>query len=163
MRPRVTILGIGNVLMGDDGVGPHLVRRLETFRLLPPDVELVDAGTPGNDLSLYMEGRDLLVVLDAVRAEGKPGEVRIFTGEEVRASLPAPLLSPHEPGLREALLKLDFAGGAPRKVVLFGVIPEAVETGAGLTPTVRRALQDIEAELFRLLDRLGVTAPKEGA
>ncbi len=113
MTPRITILGLGNVLMGDDGVGPHVVRFLESSFAFPRDVELVDAGTPGHELSLYMEGRELLVVIDAVRAAGPPGAVRTFSGDEIRALGGTFALSPLEPGLRDALLKLDFAGGAP--------------------------------------------------
>ncbi|MGW8286162.1 MAG: hydrogenase maturation protease [Candidatus Deferrimicrobiaceae bacterium] len=154
---EIAILGLGNVLMGDDAFGPSLVKYLEAHYVFPKEVELIDAGTPGHDLPLYMEGWQTLIVVDAVKAAGAVGEVRSFRGEEVLDRSPTPVVSPHEPGLAEALQKLRFAGGLPGEVLVIGVIPLQTGTGMGLSLPVKNALPGAGAEVLRVLGRLGVT------
>mgnify|MGYP006270655143 FL=1 len=154
----VCVLGIGNVLMRDDAFGPYVVRVLEVSYAFPDIVSLVDAGTPGHDMALYMEGRDALIVVDAVNAAGPPGERRTYTEEEILRVPPSPAMSPHEPGLKEALLRLRFSGVAPREVVLVGVIPKEIDTGAGLTAPVRGAVPLAVGEILAHLRRLGIVA-----
>jgi hydrogenase maturation protease len=156
----VTVLGLGNVLMGDDAFGPYLIKVLEARYEFPPSVELIDAGTPGHELSVYMEGRTGLIVADAVNAEGKPGELRLFRGEQVMNRSPALVVSPHEPGLRDALLKLDFCGRGPETVLLVGVIPERIELGGGLSETVRRSIPEAESAVLDALETFGIS-PRE--
>jgi hydrogenase maturation protease len=153
----ITILGIGNVLMGDDACGPYLIKLLEAHYEFPEEVELIDAGTPGPDLALYMEGRRAVIVVDAVKAGGVAGEVRAYRGEEILNRRPSPVLNPHEPGLAEALLKLRFAGGVPDEVHVIGVIPERIDTGRGLSTSMKNALPRAEAEVLRALGRLNVS------
>ena len=159
---RVCVLGLGNVLMGDDGVGPHLLKLLEAGFAFPDSVQLLDAGTPGLDLTPFLAESDVVIVVDAVRAAGAPGEVRVFDEQRVLERSPALVLGPHDPGLREALLTARLAGVAPKRLVVVGVIPERVETGTHLSQAVRSALP---AALERLLAELrcaGVDAkPRE--
>jgi hydrogenase maturation protease len=155
MAPRLLVLGIGNVLTGDDAVGPHVVELLDAGWELPPDVAVVEAGTPGLDLTVFLHGVEAVLVVDAVRAQGAaPGEIRRYQREALLARPPVPALSPHEPGLREALLTMEFGGGGPREVRLLGVVPAQVETGAGLSEAVRaavpRLLEAVLAELASL-------------
>jgi hydrogenase maturation protease len=75
---RVSIIGVGNVLAGDDAVGPHVVRVLEASYELPEGVEVIDAGTPGYDLTPLLAGLDAVVLVDAVRAKGPAGAVHAF-------------------------------------------------------------------------------------
>lgn len=152
----VAVVGLGNVLMGDDAFGPWVIASLEANYRFPDGVDLVDAGTPGHELSVYLEGRELLVVVDAVRAAGEPGELRIFRGEEIVATPPMLVTGPHEPGLREALLRLTFQGRAPREVVLVGVVPSTVELGTGLSSPVLAAVPGAEKLILGLLSGHGV-------
>ena len=80
---NVAIVGLGNVLMGDDAFGPYVVASLQAHYDFPEGVELIDAGTPGHELSVYLDGRDVLIVVDAVQAAGSPGDLRSYTGDEV--------------------------------------------------------------------------------
>ncbi len=153
----VVILGLGNVLMGDDACGPYLIKLLEAHYEFPEEVELIDAGTPGPDLALYVEGCRVLIVIDAVKAEGMAGEVRAYRGEEILNRSPSPVLNPHEPGLAEALLKLRFTGGVPDDVHVIGIIPERMDTGEGLSTSMKNALPEAEAEVLRALGRLNVS------
>jgi len=151
---RVLVVGIGNVLNGDDGLGPYAVRLLEAAWELPSGVEVLDAGTPGADLVSLLDGFAAAVVVDAVTARGAPGETRRYDRAEILRGAPRLALSPHEPGVREALLTLDFQGGGPEDVTLWGVVSESVEPGTSLSPSVRAALpallEGVRAELRRL-------------
>ncbi len=159
---RICILGIGNVLMRDDGVGPHVVRTLEARWSFPDDVSVVDAGTPGLDLTMFIQGLDALVVVDAVRAAGAPGELRIYDKRALLEKAPGIVMSPHDPGLRDALQRVEFLGGSPGSAVLVGIIPASVSTGVGLSDPVRAALPRVESEVLRQLAALGVKpAPRD--
>ncbi len=155
---RVVVVGMGNVLMGDDGLGPHAVRLLEARYLFPPEVSVLDVGTPGLDLVPYVADTEALVVVDTVRATGAPGEVRLYRRDQILRHPPQPRVSPHDPGLKETLLSLEFAERGPREVLLVGVIPEGTAQGAPMSDTVRRALPAVMAAVLAELARLGCPA-----
>lgn len=156
---KVLVLGIGSVLMGDDAVGPTVARRLDAAWEMADGVLLLDAGTPGPELAHQLGGYDALVVIDAIRASDPPGSVRLYRRAQILAAPPATWrLSPHDPGLREALLSADFAGDGPPQALLVGVVPERVELGTELTATVAAALPAAEAAVLGELARLGVPA-----
>ncbi len=158
MAPRIVVLGIGNVLMGDDAVGPHAVKLLEAGWEFPPEVAVVEAGTPGLDLTVFLHGVEAAVVVDAVRARGaEPGEIRRYGREALLAKSPVLAMSPHEPGLREALLTMELTGEGPREVRLLGVVPARVETGAGLSEAVRAAMPGLMEAVVAELASLGAS------
>jgi hydrogenase maturation protease len=154
---RIGLIGIGNVLMGDDAFGPYLVKLIEA-RYEVPGVELLELGTPGADLAMHLEGFDTVLVVDTVKVRGEPGELRLFDKPQLLAKKPILPASPHEPGLREALFALEFSGGGPREVRLVGVIPAAVEMEVGLSPPVSASVPAAVEELLRQLAALGVVA-----
>jgi hydrogenase maturation protease len=153
---KVAIIGIGNVLTGDDAVGPHVVRVLEARYDLPDTVQVIDAGTPGYDLTAFLVGLDAALLVDSVKAKGAPGELRVYDRAEIVAKRPVLAMSPHEPGVREALLNADFMGVTPPLVKLVGVIPGATETGIGLSAAVRAAIPLAVARVADELRALGV-------
>jgi hydrogenase maturation protease len=153
---RAAIIGIGNVLAGDDAVGPHVVRVVEARWEIPEGVEVLDAGTPGYDLTALVAGLDAAVLVDAVRAKGAPGEIRTFDRAALLEKGPVLALSPHEPGVREALLNAEFMGVTPRAVRLVGVIPARTETGIGLSDAVRAAVPAAAARVVGELAALGL-------
>ncbi|BDG04114.1 hydrogenase maturation protease [Anaeromyxobacter oryzae] len=157
---RIAVIGIGNVLTGDDGVGPTIVRVLDAGYDLGPDVEVIAAGTPGLDLTAYMADVEAIVIVDAVKARGAPGDLRTYDKEELMKKSPVLAMSPHEPGVREALLNADFMGVAPRTFRLVGVIPESVELGCALSAAVEAAVPRALAQVLDELRALGV-APRE--
>ncbi len=152
---RIAVIGIGNVLTGDDAVGPTVVRVLEAEWALP-DVEVIDAGTPGLDLTAYLADLDAVILVDSVKARGAPGELRSYDKRELIERPPVLAMSPHEPGVREALQNAEFIGVSPRVARLVGVIPQAVETGIGLSPPVRAAIPLAVARVAEELKALGV-------
>ena len=163
---RIGVLGIGNVLMGDDALGAHVLARLQAGWEFPPEVALLEAGTPGAGLSALLREHDAVVVVDALRLRAPPGELRVLDRAELLGARPVLPVSPHEPGLREALLTLDFEGRAPPVVKLVGVVPARVELGIGLSGEVRAAVPAAVEEVLRQLAALGAPArprPAPGA
>jgi hydrogenase maturation protease len=153
---RVAVIGIGNVLAEDDAIGPHVVRVLEARWAIPDGVEVLDAGTPGYDLTAFLAGLDAAVLVDAVRARGAPGEIRTYDKAALLEKKPILAVSPHEPGVREALLNAEFMGVAPPAVRLVGVIPARTGTGIGLSEAVRAVVPEAAARVVRELAALGV-------
>jgi hydrogenase maturation protease len=164
---KIAVIGIGNVLAGDDAVGPHVVRVLEARYELPDGVQVIDAGTPGYDLTAFFVGVDAVVLVDAVKAEGAPGELRTYDGAAILRKAPVLAISPHEPGVREALLNAQFMGVLPGVVRLVGVIPGATGTGIALSPAVREgigaAVDAVAGELAALGVVLGKREPPREA
>lgn len=157
---RIAVVGIGNVLTGDDGIGPHVARVLEAGWELP-DVEVIDAGTPGLELTAILAGVEGAVLIDAVTARGAPGELRRYDKATLLSRPPAMALSPHEPGVREALLHAEFRGTAPAAVTLVGVIPATVALGCRLSPAVQAAVPAALEAVLDALRALGVApAPR---
>ncbi|HEY2292572.1 MAG TPA: hydrogenase maturation protease [Thermoanaerobaculia bacterium] len=162
---RTAILGLGSVLMGDDAAGPHVLRRLEAEYELPPEVELLDLGTPGPELAYIIEGLDALIVIDTIKAPGEPGELHLLRREEILSGQGAPdRLSPHDPSLRQALVAASLLGRSPQDVLLIGLVPGESNLGIGLSPGVRAALWGATALVAAELERLGYEVPrrKEG-
>ena len=96
-----------------------------------------------------------MILIDVVKTEGKPGELRLYRKEEILRHAPGPRVSPHDPGVKETLLALQFAGNDPGEVLLVGVIPDRIDFEIGLSPRVQRALPTVEAAVLEELSRLG--------
>lgn len=154
------MIGLGSVLMGDDAAGPYFVNVFEASYDFPPELEVLDLGTPGPEFSHYLLDWQRLIVVDTIKAKGSPGEIRTYRREEILEHLPAQRMSPHDPSLKDALLTADFVGGGPEDVVLVGVIPERVEMGTELTETVAAAMPAIEKEVLTELARWGIVPEK---
>jgi len=160
---RVRVLGLGNVLMTDDALGPWVVEELRANWEFADAVSVVDVGTPGLDLTPYLAGADAVILVDTVQADAPPGSVRVYSGRELLSRAPTPRVSPHDPGVTEALFLLEFGGAAPRDVVLVGVVPQTVAKGVRLTPPVRAAVAPAALEVIRLLAERNLPARRRPA
>jgi len=149
------VLGLGNVLLGDDALGPYAVATAAAELEVGNGVELIDLGTPGLDLLPYLSGASAVVVVDTVRADGPPGEVRLYRTGELLTAPTGPRVGPHDPGLHEALMCARLDGSGPDEVILVGVIPERTTTGIGLSAAVRAAVPAVVAAVASELERLG--------
>jgi hydrogenase maturation protease len=150
--PTTLILGLGNPLRGDDGVGVYVARQLLEC-CLPNDVEVADGGTQGLGLVTLLEGRRRVIVVDAADMERLPGEFVRFGPEEARLlAEDGGRFSVHQAGLRETLLLAQALGLLPEEVVIFGVQPAGIEWEAGLSPAVETALPGlVEAVLDEVM------------
>jgi hydrogenase maturation protease len=152
----VRVLGLGNVLMGDDAAGPWVVEHLRAAYEVGPGASLTDVGTPGLDLVPHIGGARVVILVDTVKSGGPPGALRLYRKEEILRHPPAARTSPHDPGVKETLLYLDMAGSGPAEVLLVGIIPGRVEKGLGLTPVVAAAVPEAAEAVAAELVRLGI-------
>jgi len=152
----IRILGLGNVLMGDDGLGPHVVRTLEATYAFPPGVTLIDAGTPGLDLLPFLIDADVVIIVDTIRAEAPAGTVKEYDRDQLLKHLPLSRVSPHDPGVKQTVLALEFSGRAPKEILVLGVVPERIEPGTELSAPVRRAAAVIADRVRCRLEDLGL-------
>ena len=158
---RVTIGGIGNVLMGDDGVGPYFARTLDSQYEFESGVQVVDFGTPGLDFIVHIAGLDALIIVDAVDNQTPAGAVTVYRKDTILAA-PVPMrLDPHQPALKESLLIADLDGNGPKDVILVGISGEKYGFNNNLTDTVRNAVEDAIQVLLTELDALGVKYTKK--
>ncbi len=156
-------MGVGNVLMHDDALGPYVLEWLRAKYELPPEVTVFDAGTPGLDLTMFLLEFDALIVVDALKGKGAPGDVATYTRAQLLEGALPITMSPHEPTLREALMRMALVGGGPSDVLLVGAIPDVVKTGTGLSPRVRAAVPAIERHVLRELSRLGAKVARKAS
>jgi hydrogenase maturation protease len=137
---KVLVLGVGNSLLTDDGVGVHAAARLRLETPMPPDVTILDAGTLSFSLLPALEQSDALIAIDAARGGGEPGEVRVREGDEVERFLQRSGRSVHEVGLSDLLDMARLSGQLPGRRVLIGVEPQVIDWGLGLSAPVAAAL-----------------------
>lgn len=153
---RVVILGVGNLLLSDEGLGVQALATLERDYDFPPEVERVDGGTCGMELLEPLTGVDVLIMLDVIRAGKAPGTFIALRGDAVPARL-RHKLSPHQVGLSDVLATLQLMDEAPREIVIFGIEPESLDLSLSLTPTVAASLPGLIAATVAELARYGIT------
>jgi hydrogenase maturation protease len=154
-RKEITILGLGNVLVGDDGFGPYFIGWFSDRYELPDNVTLVDGGTAGLALLDVVTRSDHLIVVDAVKVDDEPGSLYRFTRQELPFYLPAGT-SAHEVEFLDVLSMADLLGQCP-PVVFIAVVPQKYDTMEVMIsgPLVRR-LPDVARLLLEELSALGV-------
>jgi hydrogenase maturation protease len=145
------VLGLGNPLLGDEGIGVRVVEELSGLEL-PDGVEAVVGGTAGLGLIGLMEGYQRVIIVDAAEMGHPPGHVVRFTPAEVQFKMVEAWLSLHQIGLGEALALAEALGVAPAEVVIIGVQPGRIEGKVGLSPEVEGAVPQI---IRMVLDELG--------
>ena len=145
------ILGLGNPLLGDEGIGVRVVEELKGLEL-PDGVEAVEGGTAGLGLVGLMEGYRRVIIVDAAEMGHPPGRVVRFTPSEVHFKTTEASLSLHQIGLVEALALAEALEVAPDELVIIGVQPRRVEIGAGLSSEVEDAIPHIIRVVLDELD-----------
>ncbi len=152
------IVGFGNPLRGDDGIGVEVVERLKV-RGLPAGVEVSDGGTHGLDLVNLMQGRRRVILVDAAALGKRPGEWARAALDRVRLRAPAALHSAHAAGVGEALALAQALDLLPEEVVIFGVQPARVSWNSTLSPELEAALPDL---ITAVLAEIGSEERKHG-
>ena len=138
---NAVVLGIGNPLLGDDGFGVEVARRLRAARDLD-DIEIVDGGSQGLYLLPYLQGRTHIIVADAIAFGGRPGEVVRLRAEQIPARLQIKM-SEHQVSFQEVLALMQLLGEAPREFVFFGVQPKCNEWAEPMSPEVAAAVEPV--------------------
>jgi hydrogenase maturation protease len=135
------VLGLGNILHSDDGVGPCAVQRLLDDARVPEDVVVIEGGTLGLELLTYIWDAARLVVVDAVDVGQSPGTIVRMSGDELH-KLPGGG-SVHQLGVADLMVALQILAKQPPEVVLYGVQPASTEWGVSLSPAVEAALNPL--------------------
>jgi len=148
---RTLILGLGNPLLGDEGIGVRVGEELSGLEL-PAGVEVVEGGTAGLGLIGLMEGYQRVIIVDAADMGRPPGHVVRFTPSEVQFKTAEAPLSLHQIGLGEALVVAEALEMAPDELVIIGIQPGWIETGVGLSPEVEGAIPQVVRMVLDELD-----------
>jgi hydrogenase maturation protease len=153
---RVLIGGIGNILLGDDGIGPYVVRCIEAAYEFEEGVEIIDLGTPALDLIYKIVDLDLLILIDAVANGETAGSVTCYTKGDLVRHAPSTRMDPHSPALAESLLAVEMLGSGPREVLLIAVTGMCYETSCALSETVRASVEEVVRQILTKLDEADV-------
>jgi hydrogenase maturation protease len=156
LQTPIVVLGLGNPLMADEGIGVYLIERLRERGSRYLGVDFIDAGTGGMSVLHWIEGRHKAVFIDCACMDLEPGAIRRFTPDEVRSAKVLAHQSLHEADLLHILALAEQLDQGPKEVVIFGIEPETVEPRQGLSDIlvekVEQYLSDIEVELIAAVD-----------
>jgi hydrogenase maturation protease len=131
------IIGCGNLLLGDEGVGVHLIEYLKK-QPLPEDIELIDGACGGFDLLPHFDDAQQVVIVDAIKADGKPGDIYKFTPDDFQTDS-SPKTSLHDITLKDLFQIIKKMGPLPQ-ITIFGVQPKVIEWGMELSEDVAKVL-----------------------
>lgn len=159
---NILVLGVGNVLLSDEGIGVRTVEALSERFSLPPEVEVLDGGTAGMDLLDIIAGRSHVIIVDAVRTGAPPGTVIRLEGDAVPAFF-RNKISPHQLGLSDVLAALKIMDLSPASISVIGVEPETLELGLDLSPLMAGRLDHLVALVVDALRAIGLSpVPRHG-
>lgn len=148
MKTRTLVLGIGNTLLTDEGVGVHVLQALESELGHLPDVTLLDGGTLSFTLAGPIEEADALIVVDAANIKTEPGGWTLLKGEEMDAFLMSNRkASVHEVGLTDLRAIAILAGHWPEKRAMLAIQPQTIDWGEHPTPVVAAAIPPVCAAI----------------
>lgn len=153
---KIIVLGVGNIILSDEGVGVRAVEELERRFAFPDYVELIDGGTSGMETMGSLSNADHVLILDAVNTGAAPATVVKLSGAEVPKFFSLKM-SPHQVSLSDVLATLEFAGEAPRDVTVLGVVPVSLDNSLDLTPEVAAKLPQLVEMALEELRSWGVT------
>jgi len=158
MSASVLVLGIGNLLLEDEGVGPRAIEELSRRYRFSPEVQLLEGGTAGFSLLPRIIEADRLLVLDAIQAGEPPGSLLALDGNSLPAAC-GKKLSPHQIGLGDVLAVARLYGG-PKEIAVLGVEPQSLNLGIGLSSRVAQALEKLIEAVIHQLAGWGVRAER---
>ena len=138
---QTLITGLGNVLLGDEGVGVRVIEEMERRFILPPGISLLDGGTAGYALIDYMKGYDRLIIIDAVKGDSEPGAIYRLSTDDIlqRTDLK---MSGHQVSLPDVLLLAGKLDKLP-EILLFGIEPKDMDYDLELSCEVKKAAERV--------------------
>jgi len=164
MSTRILIGGIGNVLLGDDAVGPYVTRLLESQYSFGDSVEIADLGTPALDLTHRIVGLDAVILIDCVApCDHPPGTVLLLRKDDILSVQPAQRLDPHSPALSECIMTAEMLGVSPKDLLLVGIVGECFEPARPLSHAVHKAATRAVDAIIAHLERLRVPYEKSAS
>ena len=151
--PRIVVIGVGNLLLKDEGIGIHTVKALQEINL-PRDIKIIDGGT-APDLIAYTQAGDKLIIIDAAKAGGEPGTIYRLQPQDLATD--DGIISVHELGVEQNLRLMSLMGNEPGEIVIIGVEPKEIGWRTELSPE----LQPVIPEIIKvILKEIGRDEPK---
>ena len=163
MKKAVIVIGLGNTLMSDEGVGVRVVHRLLDFAGRFPSVDFAEAGTGGMSILHLIRGKDKAIFIDCARMSEEPGVIRKFTPQEIKSTKVLAHQSLHEADLIKVIDLAGQLGQCPAEIVIFGIEPQSVKPGCELSKILADRLDEyvtmIRKELSKNHIRLIIKKP----
>jgi hydrogenase maturation protease len=151
-KKEIVVVGLGNELMSDEGIGIHLIRQLFKLSEKFPSVDFIEAGSAGMNLLHLIANRKKAVIIDCAKMGKKPGEMRRFTPQEVKSVKKLSNFTLHETDILQVINLSKQLGECPDEVVFFGIEPEKIESGQKLSQSLINTIESnaviIQNELF---------------
>ncbi|MCP4935310.1 MAG: hydrogenase maturation protease [bacterium] len=157
--PGILVIGMGNVLMQDEGVGVRAVEELECRYHIPPGIEIMDGGTTGSELFDPMRGRKHLIIADAINAPSSFGTLIRLKDDQVPAFFQTKI-SNHQLGVSDLLGLLQLNGAQPEHVTIIGMVPHSLQNRLGLSPKAEAGLEEMVIMLVKELEDIGFELKK---
>jgi len=150
MTDRITVLGVGNILLKDEGVGVRVVEEMTRRYTFPENVEVLDGGTLGMELMRFLLGTDKVIIIDAIDGSLPPGSIYQFEKEAVKTYF-REKVSVHDLGIQDVLAALDVLEKPLKDLVVMGVQPAVIDVGLELTPVVAQSVEPVITKVLALL------------
>ena len=152
---KIALVGVGNILLKDEGIGVRVVKELENHFSFPPDVALIDGGTAGHHLINMLADFEVIIVVDAVQGGEPPGTIYRFTLDQIPFEVNTHL-SLHQVGVLEALNQIKLLGKEP-EVIFVGIEPHDISPwGMELSPVIEEKIPEIIALVLKELSVRGI-------
>lgn len=153
---KVIVLGLGNILMEDEGIGVHAVNHLQKHYKFEPEIEIVDGGTSGLDLLTYFGPEKSILMIDAVNFDMDPGTVAKLEDDAILAQLD-PKISLHHLGLSDLISVAELVDRKARRMTLLGIQPDSIENlDLEMTPTIRGVFDKVISNALLILEEWGI-------
>lgn len=146
-KPKIMVMGVGNVLLSDEGLGVQFLNEL-SGDALPNNVELLEGGTAGLELVHLIQDVDFLIIIDAINAKDEPGAIFRFEPEKLKILPEQFEVSFHQVGILEVLAMANILGNAPQTLI-FGIQPKSLEWGLDLSPEVYEVFPKIKDLIYK--------------
>lgn len=157
---EVVVLGLGNILMEDEGIGVHAVNHLEKNYRFKPEIEIVDGGTSGLDLLPFFGPEKSILLIDAVNFDMDPGTVGVLEDDAILAQLD-PKISMHHLGLSDLISISELTDRKAKKMTLLGIQPESMENlDLEMTDTIKGVFDKVIENALRILGEWGIESSK---
>ena len=151
----IVLLGVGNILLTDEGLGVHVVNEMREAFNFTPEISIIDGGTMGMELLSYMRGMKKLLLVDAVNGGEAPGTVYEFPHKDMETYF-TDHISVHEVGMQDILRIRALQEDPLEDAMVVGVEPESLEIGFEVSDTVKKVLPEVKQRVIRVLEQWGV-------
>jgi hydrogenase maturation protease len=151
VKKSIVVLGIGNPLMSDEGIGIHLIRKLSEYQDKFPSAEFIDAGTGGMNLLHLIANRKKVIIIDCVKMGKSPGTIRRFLPTDVQTVKKMMHFSLHEADILQILDLSKQLGECPESIVIFGIEPQSLEMDQKLSKILAGKIETYAAAILKEL------------